>query len=62
MLLYCLKCRNNMESKNPRVEKTKNERMMLSLNCVVCGSKKLKFFKKPEVKGFSTDLLEVITF
>ena len=29
MLLYCLKCRKNTESKNPKVAKAKNERIML---------------------------------
>ena len=35
MLLYCLKCRKDAESKNPKVVKTKNERIMLLLNCAV---------------------------
>ena len=29
MLLYCLKCRKNTESKNPKVAETKNGRIML---------------------------------
>ena len=29
MLLYCLKCRKNTESKNPKVARTKNGRIML---------------------------------
>ena len=29
MLLYCLKCRKNTESKNPKDVKTKNERIMI---------------------------------
>ena len=45
MLLYCLKCKKNTESKNPKVVKTKNGKKMLSLNCVVCGSKKSSFIK-----------------
>ena len=28
MLSYCLKCRKNAESKNPKVIRTKNERIM----------------------------------
>ena len=30
MLSYCLKCRKNTESENPKVIKAKNGRMMLS--------------------------------
>ena len=39
MLSYYLKCRKNTESKNPKVPRTKNERMLLS-KCAVCDSKK----------------------
>ena len=46
MLPYCLKCRENTESDNLRVEKTKNERIMLSSNCADCGSKKSRFIKE----------------
>ena len=41
MLSYCLKCRKNTESKNPKVVKTKT----VSSNCAVCGSDKSKFVK-----------------
>ena len=42
---YCLKCRKNTESKNPKVAKAKDGRIMLLSNCVVCESKKSKFLK-----------------
>ena len=45
MLSYCLKCRKNTESKNPKVVRTKNGRMMFLLKCSVCNSKKSKFLK-----------------
>ena len=48
MLSYCLKCRKNTESKNPKVVKTKNGRIMLLSKCVVCNSKKSKFIKEQE--------------
>ena len=48
MLSYCLKCRKNTESKNPKVVKTKNGRIMLLLKCAVCDSKKSKFIKEQE--------------
>ena len=40
MLLHCLKCRKNTESKNPQVVKTKNGRIMLLSRFAVCDSKK----------------------
>ena len=33
MLSYCLKCRKNTESKNTKVVKTKNGRIMLLSKC-----------------------------
>ena len=45
MLLFSLKCRKNTKSKNPKVVKTKNGRIMLLSKCAVCGSKKSKFLE-----------------
>ena len=49
MLSYCLKCGKNTESKNSKVARTKNGRIMLLSKCAVCDSKKSKFIngKKP---------------
>ena len=41
MLPYCLKCRKNTESKNPKVVRTKNRRIMPPL----------KLIKEQEAKG-----------
>ena len=51
MLSYCLKCRKNTESRNPKVVRTKNGRIMLLSKCSVCDSKKSKFLKEPEARG-----------
>ena len=45
MLSYCLNCRKNTESKNPKVAKTRNGRIMLLSKCAVRDSKKSKFLK-----------------
>ena len=45
MLSYCLRCRNNAESKNPNIVRTKNGRKMLLSKCAVCNSNKLKFIR-----------------
>ena len=48
---YCLKYRKNTESKNPEGARTKNGRIMLISNCVVCISEKSKFIKQQEASG-----------
>ena len=45
MLLYCLKCRKNTQSKNPVVVKTKNRRIMLSPKLAVSDSKNIDLSK-----------------
>ena len=40
MLSYCLKCRKNTESNNPKVERIKNGSIILLPKCAVCDSKK----------------------
>ena len=54
MLSYCLKRRRNTKSKNPKVDLTKNGRIMLLSECEVCNSKKSKFIKKQEASGLFT--------
>ena len=51
MLSYCLMCRKNTESENPKVVKTKNESIMLLLKCEVCDSKRSQFIKEHESSG-----------
>ena len=56
MLSFCLKRRKNTESKNPKVVRTKNGRIMLLSKCSVCNSKKSKFLKKQEPRGLLSSL------
>ena len=48
MLSYCLECRKNTESKNPKIVRTKNGRIMLLSRCSVRNSRKSKLFKEQE--------------
>ena len=43
MLPYCLKCKKNSESIDPKVSATSNGRTMILLKCAISGSKKSKF-------------------
>ena len=56
MLLYCLKCRKNRKSKNPKAARTKNGRIMLLSECAVCDSKKSKFIKQQKPSGLLSSL------
>ena len=56
MLSYCLKCRKNTESKNPKIVKTKNGRIMLLSKFALRDSKKLKFIKEQESSGLLSSL------
>ena len=56
MLWYCLKCKKNTESKNPKVARSKNRRIMLLSKCAVCDDKKSKFIKEQEVRGLISNL------
>ena len=53
---YCLKCRKNIESKNPNFAKTKHGRIMVLSTCVVYDSKKPKFVKQQEASGLFSSL------
>ena len=56
MLSYCLKCKKNTESINPRVSKTINGKTMMLFKCAICGSKKSKFLKQQQGKGLLSNL------
>ena len=56
MVTYCLKCRKNTESKNPKVVRTKNGRTMLLSKFAVCDIKKSKFIKEQEASGLLSSL------
>ena len=56
MSSYCMKCRKNAESKNPKIVRTKNVRIILLSKCKVCDSKMLKFINEQEASGLLSSL------
>ena len=56
MLSYCLKCKRNTESINPKVLKTTNGKAIILSKCAICDSKKSKFIKEQEAKGLLSNL------
>ena len=51
MLSYCLTCKTNTESINPRFLKTSYNKAMILSKCAICSSKKSKFIKEREANG-----------
>ena len=51
-----MKGRKNTETKNPKVARTKNGRIMLLSKCAVCDSKRSKFIKEQEASGLLSSL------
>ena len=45
MLPYCLNCRRNTESINPKVSKINNSKTMMLSKCVICGCKNENLLK-----------------
>ena len=54
MSSYCLKCRINTKSLNPR--KSNNGKTMILSKCAICGSKKSTFIKREEPSGILSNL------
>ena len=51
-MYYCLKCGKKLESKNPKVPKTKNGRIMLLAKCAVCDSKRQNLLESKELMDY----------
>ena len=56
MLSYCLKCKKNTESINPRVSKRTNRKTMTLSKCAICGNKKPNIIKEQEAKELLSNL------
>ena len=56
MLSYCLKCKNNTESINPKVSKRSNNKTMILSQCAICDSEKSKFIIEQQAKGLLSNL------
>ena len=51
-----LKCRKDTENIDPKIVRTKNNRLVMQSKCSVCGTKKSRFLKKKEAKGLLSNL------
>ena len=56
MLTYCVKCRKDTGNIDPKVVRTKNNRLIMQSKCPVCRIKKSRFVKEQESKGILSNL------
>ena len=59
MNTYCLKCKTNTSNIDPKMFKTKNNRLLMQSKCSVCESckKKSTFVKKQDAKCLLSNLV-----
>ena len=53
---YCVKCRKDTENINPKIVRTKNNRVSMQSKCPVCGIKKPRFVKEQGANGLLSNL------
>ena len=56
MKAYCVKCKTNTENIDPKIFKTKDNRLIMQSKCCVCKNKKSRFVKEQEAKGLLSNL------
>ena len=56
MKTYCVKWRRDTENIDPKMVRTKNNRLIMQSKCPVCGIKKSRFVKEQEAKGLLSNL------
>ena len=56
MKTYCVKCRKDTENIDPKMVRTKNNRLVMQSKCSVCEIKKSRFLKEQEGKGLLSNL------
>ena len=56
MKIYCIKCRRDSENIDPKMVRTKNNRLIMQSRRFVCGIKKSRFMKEQKVKGLLSNL------
>ena len=56
MKTYCVKCRKDTENIDPKMFRTKNNRLVMQSKCPVCGTKNSRFVKEQEANGLLSNL------
>ena len=56
MTTYCVKCRKDTENIDPKIVRTKTNRLVMHSKCSVSGIKKSRFVKEQEAKVLLSNL------
>ena len=56
MKTYCVKCKKDTENNDPKIVRTKNNRLIMQTKCSDCRNKKSRFAKKQEAEGLLSNL------
>ena len=56
MKTYCLKCKKDTDNIDPKMFRTKNNRLLMQSKCSVCKNKRSRFVKEQEAKGLLSEL------
>ena len=56
MKIYCVKWRKVTENIDPKLVRTKDNRLIMQSKCSVCRIKKSRFVKEQEAKGLLSNL------
>ena len=56
MKTYCLKCKKDTENIDPKIVRTKNNRLLMQSKCSDCKNKKSRFVKEQEAEGLLSNL------
>ena len=56
MKIYCVKYKKDTENIDPKMVRTKNNRLIMQSKCPVCGIKKSRFVKEQEARGLLSNL------
>ena len=56
MKTYCLKCKKDTDNIDPKMFRTKNNRLLMQSKCSVCKNKKSRFVKEQEAKDLLSQL------
>ena len=56
MNTYCMKCKKDTENIDPKMFRTKNNRLIMQSKCSVCRIKKSRFVKEQETKVLLSNL------
>ena len=56
MKTYCVKCRKDTENIDPKMVRTKKNRLIMQSKCPICRNKNSRFVKEQEAKGLLSTL------